>query len=273
MQVKYGIYPLSRIFRWFHCYCLDPVLTANVPLMSSGWPVTLILGSYLLFVLKIGKWFMEHRKPYNLKNVIVAYNLFQIIFNGALSYVGFVHVIFALYDLDCMETLPLEHPSKNFERALTYLYFINKIVDLLDTIFFVLRKSNKQITFLHVYHHVLMVSVVYMVMRFYGTGSQFTILGTLNTFVHTVMYFYYFISAKYPNMKSSLWWKKYITILQIVQFAICFAQSVFMLLFNRTCKFPIILQFVQLTQTSVMMFMFTKFYFKAYVKPKHQKSM
>lgn len=32
-------------------------------------------------------------------------------------------------------------------------YFISKVVELLDTVFFVLRKKQAQVTFLHVYHH------------------------------------------------------------------------------------------------------------------------
>lgn len=35
-----------------------------------------------------------------------------------------------------------------------YCYMIVKILDLFDTIFFVLRKKGQQISFLHVYHHV-----------------------------------------------------------------------------------------------------------------------
>lgn len=32
-------------------------------------------------------------------------------------------------------------------------YFFSKVVDLLDTVFFVLRKKQNQVSFLHVYHH------------------------------------------------------------------------------------------------------------------------
>lgn len=37
---------------------------------------------------------------------------------------------------------------------MSYFYFLVKVLDLLDTIFFVLRKRTRQISFLHVYHHV-----------------------------------------------------------------------------------------------------------------------
>lgn len=37
----------------------------------------------------------------------------------------------------------------------SYLYMIAKLLDLLDTIFFVLRKKDSQISFLHIYHHTI----------------------------------------------------------------------------------------------------------------------
>lgn len=37
------------------------------------------------------------------------------------------------------------------------LYYLNKYTDLMDTIIFVFRKKQNQITFLHVYHHVAVI--------------------------------------------------------------------------------------------------------------------
>ena len=45
-----------------------------------------------------------------------------------------------------------------------------------------------------------------------------------NTFVHTLMYYYYWITLVYPGIK--IWWKKYLTQLQIFQFF-----SVFVMIF------------------------------------------
>lgn len=38
-------------------------------------------------------------------------------------------------------------------RLCHFYYVYNKYADLLDTVIFVLRKKQNQITFLHVYHH------------------------------------------------------------------------------------------------------------------------
>jgi len=42
-------------------------------------------------------------------------------------------------------------------------------------------------------------------------------IGTvINSFVHIIMYSYYFLAALGPKMRKHLWWKKYLTRIQIV---------------------------------------------------------
>lgn len=50
--------------------------------------------------------------------------------------------------------------------AAVWWYFFAKIVELLDTVFFVLRKKNRQITFLHLYHHTMMPICAWIGVRF-----------------------------------------------------------------------------------------------------------
>jgi len=175
------------------------------------------------------------------------------------------------YDRTCIVQLPLDHPEKYKERVLTYIYFINKIIDLLETVFFVLRKSYKQITTLHIYHHIMMFYANYWFIRYYGFGGQVATVGVLNTFVHTVMYLYYLISVMYPELKGSLWWKKYITKIQILQFIVLFLQPFHVLIFNPTCNYPRFLQYLQIVQATTMIYMFSNFYYHAYLRPKPQK--
>ncbi|XP_017865916.1 PREDICTED: elongation of very long chain fatty acids protein AAEL008004-like [Drosophila arizonae] len=240
-----------------------------LPLTNSPWPIFLIVTSYLIFVLKVGKIYMRNREPYDLTNVLRVYNLGQVAYNTIVFSTTFYFLIIeGICDLHCMETFPFGHRHKNVERYIHYAYYINKITDLLDTIFFVLRKSYKQISFLHVYHHLIMVIGCYLVMRFYGTGGHFNCLGLFNTFVHVFMYFYYFLSAYYPGVKANIWWKKYITIAQLIQFMMIFLYSAYVLIYAENCSFPKGLIVLLGFQSLLMMYMFGKFYIKTYTKDK-----
>jgi elongation of very long chain fatty acids protein 7 len=47
-------------------------------------------------------------------------------------------------------------------------------------------------------------------------GGHSTFFGLLNTAVHIVMYSYYLFAAMGPQLQKYLWWKKYLTTLQMV---------------------------------------------------------
>jgi elongation of very long chain fatty acids protein 7 len=49
-----------------------------------------------------------------------------------------------------------------------WIYYMAKIIELLDTVFFVLRKKNSQVTFLHVYHHTLMPICSFIGVKFFA---------------------------------------------------------------------------------------------------------
>lgn len=83
-------------------------------------------------------------------------------------------------------------------------------------VFFVLRKKQNQVTFLHVYHHTMTAVFSWCYLKFLP-GEQGALLGFLNSFVHIVMYSYYLIAALGPQYRKYLWWKKYMTWIQLVK--------------------------------------------------------
>lgn len=100
-----------------------------------------------------------------------------------------------------------------------YWYYLAKITELLDTVFFVLRKKDKQISFLHVYHHGGMPFIGYVLTKYFP-GGHIVFAGLLNSIVHVVMYTYYMISAMGPKYQKYLWWKKHITSMQLVSISL-----------------------------------------------------
>lgn len=54
-------------------------------------------------------------------------------------------------------------------------------------------------------------------MKFLSGSGQPLLLAIVNSFVHTIMYGYYFITSFKPELKQSIWWKKHITQVQLVR--------------------------------------------------------
>nr|CAD7410953.1 unnamed protein product [Timema cristinae] len=84
--------------------------TADWFLMSSPMPLLIILISYLYFVNKAGPRYMKDRKPYDLRNLMLAYNALQIVFSVYLVYEKLDWLLNLLGTLGCAFTRVQEWP-------------------------------------------------------------------------------------------------------------------------------------------------------------------
>nr|CAD7267403.1 unnamed protein product [Timema shepardi] len=208
--------------------------TADWFLMSSPMPLLIILISYLYFVNKAGPRYMKDRKPHDLRHVMLAYNALQIVFSVYLVYEGLMSGWLKDYSYKCQ---PIDYSDNPIALRV-------RVLVLTLQVFFVLRKKNNQISYLHLYHHTLMPVCSWVGVRFLpGTvwyflvyGGHGTLLGLINSFVHIIMYSYYLFAGLGPRFQKYLWWKKHLTTMQMVQFVIVFLHSSQLLLFE--CNYP-----------------------------------
>jgi len=85
----------------------------------------------------------------------------------------------------------------------------------------------------------------------------------LNGLIHTIMYTYYFVSMH----SREIWWKKFLTICQMMQFACMNSQA--LLLIKDDCKlFPARVTQVYLVYIMSLFALFLQFFFSSYTGSK-----
>ncbi|CAB3371621.1 Hypothetical predicted protein [Cloeon dipterum] len=238
-------------------------------LMSGPMPTALICLTYVFIVKYLGPKLMENRKPFELRQVLIWYNAFQVAFSTWLFYECMVSGWWNNYSLRCQPVDYSEDPLAMRMARGCWWYYFSKFTEFFDTFFFVLRKKNNHISTLHVIHHGVMPLSVWFGVKF-TPGGHSSFFGLLNTFVHIIMYGYYLVAALGPQYQKFIWWKKYLTALQMVQFVAVMVHA-FQLLFT-DCNYPRAFVWWIGMHAVMFYFLFANFYKQSY-KQKSSKKM
>ncbi|XP_063216931.1 very long chain fatty acid elongase 7-like [Bacillus rossius redtenbacheri] len=231
--------------------------------MSSPFPTLAVCLMYGYFSKVLGPKLMENRRPFDLKRVLVVYNLAQVLFSSWLFYECLISGWLNHYSYRCQ---PVDYSTSPLAMRMArgcWWYYFSKFTEFFDTIFFVLRKKNDHISTLHVIHHGVMPMSVWFGVKF-TPGGHSSFFGLLNTFVHIIMYSYYLLAALGPRFQKYLWWKKYLTVLQMVQFVLVMLHA-FQLLFT-DCNYPRAFVWWIGMHAVMFYFLFSDFYKQAYKK-------
>ncbi|KAL6435984.1 hypothetical protein ACFW04_005661 [Cataglyphis niger] len=203
-------------------------------LVDSPQP-TLIYTLLYLLIVWAGPKVMKKRKAFKLTWALVPYNLAMACLNAYIA-IQIAHAV--------------------------WWYYFSKLLEFCDTFFFILRKKDNQLSFLHVYHHSTMFSLWWIGIKWVPSGSTF-LPAMVNSFIHVLMYSYYGLAALGPSVAKYLWWKKYLTILQLIQFT-----SALILGINGIrsgCDFPLWMQYALVIYMLSFIVLFGNFYAKAYI--------
>jgi len=175
------------------------------------WSLPIIaIGLYWLLVW-LGPKFMENREPFKLKIPLIIWN-FVLVIASVGMFVGMCVPVLnflinnGFYNLVCMPSGELYY---GFPFFCCWLFALSKYAELIDTVFLIMRK--RPLHFIHWYHHTTVLAYTWFsLVVMTPPGALF---GVVNTFVHTIMYFYYFLAV----CGSRPTWGKFVTIIQLTQ--------------------------------------------------------
>jgi hypothetical protein len=222
-QINYGIPELRRaadgaplVLDAIHATLSNPRLPAvasqlATDSLSSGVPYGIlfyIISEALLVRYWRTEWYENNKMKW--KYAMAAYNMVLSVYSFATCIAAFIALsnVTALYGNDC--TL-LFRTSPLFVTT-TYLFYLSKYVEFLDTYFLVV--AGKSVNWLQYYHHMGAVAVMWML---YHTQNEVVwIFVQFNSFIHTVMYFYFALTA----LSIPVPLKMVVTILQLLQLTI-----------------------------------------------------
>jgi len=146
-----------------------------------------------------------------------------------------------------------------------WLFYVSKVFDFFDTFFIIAGKKWQQLSFLHVYHH-LTIFLVYWMNVNVGYDGDIYLTVMLNGAIHTMMYTYYFVSMH----AKDIWWKKYMTMMQMIQFLCMNAQAIYLLSSN--CPtFPRRVTQLYLVYILSLFSLFFHFFVRSYMVPRKAK--
>ncbi|CAI5959516.1 unnamed protein product [Closterium sp. NIES-64] len=204
--------PLVQTFEWK----VDETPVSNLPLMLCT-----CIG-YVAFILGL-KWYRTKNKmaPVNLGFLPAIHNLILCLWSLAM-FLGTIHAMLLDSEINKYDTgmgkytwllcFPSTVKPVGYLWFWSYIYYLSKYYELLDTVILVLK--NKPLSFLHVYHHATIVFLCWLWLT--NTQSLQVIAITINTGIHVMMYFYYFMHS--IGMPPP--WKMFVTNSQIIQFMI-----------------------------------------------------
>jgi len=247
----------SVVTGWKWDYGVTPL--SDITVLPCTWLV------YWTVIFSLQGW-MKDKEPYKLKWAVVLHNLFLMLWSLGmligLSFAGWQQLSkYGWQSLFCGAT---EEETAGPMQYCLYIFYTSKFYELLDTVLIVLKK--KPLGFLHVYHHTIVLAMTWSWLHF---RLNFACLGMFaNCLVHTFMYYYYYASAQ----GAKVWFKQYITTMQLVQFATSFALTVIFkyLAVNGPCiggDFFGPLEFSVACNVSFF-FLFIRFFIQTYSKKK-----
>uniref|UniRef100_A0A1I8JP09 Elongation of very long chain fatty acids protein n=1 Tax=Macrostomum lignano TaxID=282301 RepID=A0A1I8JP09_9PLAT len=194
-----------RVERWF--------------LMQDYWPTWHFMFLYL-FAVHFGKKFMANREPFSLRWPLIIYNAALVLLNFHIFWELFYCSYMRGYSYLCQHLDYSEDPYENAHCQGPVVVLLLQVYRVHGHYFSLYcARRNHLISFLHVYHHATMFPLWWIRSQVGGRRPDLCRRHD-QLFCARVMYTYYGLCAVGESVQKYLWWKRYLTRMQLIQFFI-----------------------------------------------------
>lgn len=203
-----------------------------------------------------------------LKPIIIIHNLVLLVFSAAVFLKTFPYLYTSLQTMDFYTFLLNSYSGKDYEyfHLWSWLFYMSKFYEFADT-WIILAKGGRPIM-LQIFHHCGAVISMWTLVVTRAPCSW--IFVVFNSFIHTVMYFYYTLTT----LKFRPPWKSIVTYLQITQFVVGLTISAYYLTTTGALNAhqSAALSFNQ-SYVSVVLYMFCQFAYDTYFAKSKKKAV
>jgi len=231
------------------------------PLMNP-FHVLLVAVGYLVIIF-VGQLIMRNLKKFEMTYFSLLHNFCMVCLSGYMC-CEIIHQAM-INNFTFIGNGVDESPNGYGLAKVLWLFYFSKPIEFIDTFIMILKKNNRQVSFLHVYHHVATFMIWWYVIYFAPGGDTY-FSAAQNCFIHVLMYGYYFLSC----LKISAPWKYYLTQLQMLQFLLNCIQAVYVLYFPT--PYPRHLAYVLLAYMISLLILFGNFYIQSQKRLKSERA-
>lgn len=178
--------------------------------MCQRWIPFACAATYLPTMLALSAWSRSRPSTVPTRTFSIVYNVFQVFLSGA-TFLSAALSIASRFAVAPVNILCEESPQimRGALGLTCYVYYLTKYLEIVDTVLLSVRQ--KQLTWLHLYHHAVMFVTPWLWMRANVIINIWLVM--INSLIHFFMYYYYLQC----DLGRRVWWKKYMTTAQIVQ--------------------------------------------------------
>lgn len=268
VHVSQGVHALVR--NVFNTELTSTATTRGLPTVDTPTPIVIGVTLYLTIVIGGLIWIKtqdlkpREKEPVLLQALVLVHNFFCF----SLSLYMCVGITYQAITHNYSLWGNAYRPEHKEMAILTYLFYMSKYVEFMDTVIMIIKRSTRQISFLHVYHH-SSISLIWWAIAHHAPGGEAYFSAALNSGVHVLMYAYYFLAAclrSNPKSRAKyLFWGRYLTQFQMFQFLLNLIQAYYDIKIN--APYPQWLIKILFYYMISLLFLFGNFYVQKYIKP------